>query len=337
MNAEGGSASKKLRLEAPEPFQSFVQSAGENYREWEEADTATVGKGCDVPFLKLSADPFLNYDGEILLWVRDCYRDLKKILETAEPSERFIVMGTSGIGKSYFSVFWICILAARREKVAWKVNDDDFFVLDFSDEASSTGDVKAAKAYGPFGTAERELQEVLGNRKAWLIVDGQYKRKVNCVCHILLPCSAQERNYREFPKGGLVRTLYMPVWEEEEICGYVDGFDKQRNIYSHMRVPDKEMAMQSFKVLGGVPRYVLDSRHTEERELALTDALNEVQRDICLNFLSNDFGLGDERCRCPHEVWIKYRRESPELQETGFCTSIETRISSAPRSLSCSQ
>lgn len=53
-----------------------------------------------------------------------------------------------------------------KEKVAWKVKND-FFVLDFSD-------IKAVKAYGPFGQANPTLQEVLFNPNAWLIIDGEY-------------------------------------------------------------------------------------------------------------------------------------------------------------------
>jgi hypothetical protein len=92
----------------------------------------------------------------------------------------------------------------------------------------------------------------------------------------------------------------MPVWEEEEICGFVDAFDKQRNIYSNMRVPDKRTAMQNFECLGGVPRYVLDSRHTKVREQALEQALDELKKNICLNFIIDDFGQGDKRDAVVH-------------------------------------
>ena len=300
MNAEGGSASKKQRVEPPDHLQSFVQSAGDYYREWEEeyaewerkyrerkeADTASVEKGCDVPdvpFLKLSADPLNNYDGSILLWVRDCYRDLKTILETAAPSASFIVKGTSGIGKSYFSVFWICYLAERKKEVAWKVQNR-FFVPDFSH-------VKAAKAYGPVGADDSGLRKVLYNRDAWLVIDGEFKNDLCYKCHILLPCSAQKENYKEFEKGLRVTTLYMPVWEDEEICGFVDAFDKQRNNYSNMGVPDKGMAIQRFEHLGGVPRYVLDPRHTEPRKRQL---------EVALDFFIEEFDQGDKRDAIVH-------------------------------------
>lgn len=69
VNAEGGSPSKRQRLLASERMRSFVQSAGKYYREWEAADNVRVEKGCDVPLLKLSADPLFNYVGETLLWV----------------------------------------------------------------------------------------------------------------------------------------------------------------------------------------------------------------------------------------------------------------------------
>ena len=80
----------------------------------------------------------------------------------------------------------------------------------------------------------------------------------------------------------------------------MDAFDKQTNNYSKMRMLDKDMAMQRFEHLRGVPRYVLDSRHTEDRKQELAGALKELQKDICLNFVIEDFGQGDKRDAVVH-------------------------------------
>ena len=147
---------------------------------------------------------------------------------------------------------------------------------------------------------------------AWLIIDGAKKGGFTGACHILLSCSAHKDNYHEFSKNINVEVLYLSVWEEQEIRGFLAAFDEHRTRYSHMLVPDRERAMDYFEQLGGVPRYVLCSRQTprrlkelrnalgELRKEELQNALGELRKDTCLAYLSEIFNGGAKKDTLVH-------------------------------------
>ena len=232
----------------------------------------------------VSGDPFSTFPKGFLIWVRECYLDLKEILAGVEVGMRFVLLGTSTIGKSYFSIFWICYWATMKKRVVWKINGD-FYFLDFSNEVSSA-------AYGPYQKTDSVLKEVFEDPHAWLIIDGAQKGGFTCACHILVPCSAQRDNYFEFSKNHNVKLLYVSIWEEEEIREFLAAFDEHRTRYLHMPVPDRERAMDYFEQLGGVPRYVLSSRKAPRRIKDIQNALGELRKDTCLAYLSAIFDGG---------------------------------------------
>ena len=72
-----------------------------------------------------------------MLWIQKSYKDLREILMESNPSERRIVLGTTGIGKSLFTIFWICYLATVKEgKVVWRFAINEFYLLDFNEEVA---------------------------------------------------------------------------------------------------------------------------------------------------------------------------------------------------------
>ena len=173
VSAGEGSPLKRGRVETPQHWQAFVQSAAKHYKEWE--DSADVENDSTMKFLTVSGDPLLNFPKGYLLGIRECYRDLKKILEDSEAGRCFVTLGTSGIGKSCFSVFWVCHLAANKKKVIWKLHKK-FNLLDFSDEA--------AKFDGQLDESDPKIQEVFRDGDAWLILDGGQTGGIDCACHV---------------------------------------------------------------------------------------------------------------------------------------------------------
>ena len=124
--------------------QDYEQTLESYNKVVEKVDTRVAGEKVDAevadvkmhkPFLKLKADPFGNFTDGILLWVCKCYTDMKDIISAATPCRRFTILGTSGIGKSIFSLFWIRYRATLKEKVVWKVGGE-FYLLDFTIEDS---------------------------------------------------------------------------------------------------------------------------------------------------------------------------------------------------------
>lgn len=272
INADGGSTVGRHRLPKSLHLQNFVKSAAMNYRQWEKnsekAEKTADGKEGHKRFLLLSEDPYVNFPGGNLIWVRECYKDLQQTFAKANPGEKFTLLGTAGIGKSFFTVFWVCYLATLKGKVVWKFSSGLCYLLDFSEEVPI--------AYGPFQLLtdfSEELSVVYQDPSAWLIIDGGQPSALECNCHILLACSARKENYKEFSKNQMVSIRYLPVWAKEEIIGFLDEFEGARAVYPNMDVPSREIALGYFEKLGGVPRYVLCAKHTADR-------LDELSREI---------------------------------------------------------
>ncbi|KAG0577285.1 hypothetical protein KC19_5G145100 [Ceratodon purpureus] len=267
---------------AGQAFPLFVQSARRNYLEWERSRKE---------FLEVKEDPFANYSGPFLIWVRKCYVDLKNMLveeEAKELGQRFILLGTAGIGKSFFTIFWVCYLATKKKRIVWKLDNGSCYLLDFSQDAVTE--------QGPVDTLNHPvLVQVVNDVDSWLIIDGGLKTGLQYKCNILLACSAKKENHHEFGKGGRVKFWYLPVWSEDEIKGFCDAFVEHKSEFSAMDVPGKDTALANFKELGGVPRYVLHAGKMVQGRAVLRHALDSVSAVNCLQVYAGLFNpeLGD--------------------------------------------
>lgn len=164
--------------------------------------------------MEVSGDPFVNYRGSFVVWVRKCYIDMIYILVNEEAKQlghrlmgqRSILMGTGGIGKSFFTILWVCYLATRKKRIVWSVVPDLYYLLDFSQEA--------ATVHGPVDALNHVLLQVLNDTDVWLIVDrmnGGRSIGSGCMCNILVTCFAERNNYHGFGDGPHVEIRYLPV------------------------------------------------------------------------------------------------------------------------------
>jgi hypothetical protein len=196
--------------------------------------------------LTVSQDPFGIHNEESVIWIRKCYKDLRDILRKSGPSDRAIVLDTTGIGKSIFTIFWICYLAARKEKVIYRSPNSRFYLLDFSKEV--------AIARGPTtDMLHPDLQSVLNDPSSGLILDGHQKHRLDDACRKLLAYSTNMNNYKEFGKDRKAREWYLPVCTGDEMEKFCDEFEEHRSKFSAMGVPDKQTVLANLKELGGVP------------------------------------------------------------------------------------
>jgi hypothetical protein len=63
-------------------------------------------------------------------------------------------LGTSGTGKSFFTIFWACYLAIKRKRIVWKLASGSCYLPNFSQGAiTAQGSVDTLNHFG--------LQEVL--------------------------------------------------------------------------------------------------------------------------------------------------------------------------------
>ena len=152
----------------------------------------------------MDGDPFGSFDDGFLIFIWKSYKDLKKIFMEAGQGQRYIVLGTTDIGKSLFTIFWICYLATLKKKVVWKLASGRYYLLDFS--------LEVAVARGPVkDDTHPDLQSVFDDRSSWLIIDGKQEAPLGDRCRMLLVCSEKKTNHHEFSKHGKSKTYYLPV------------------------------------------------------------------------------------------------------------------------------
>jgi hypothetical protein len=272
-----------------------LQNAGSPLSERQQRITTIPGvNGVNEKFLRVSRGPFGDLgEKPFLIWIRKCYADLKKVLEETikDPMfRRFVILGTAGIGKSVFTIFWVCYLATTGVKVAWRTHRMQIFILDFSQ--------KVATVSGPFADFNHgAVRSVVEDREAWLILDGDQRDPLAFECHMLLACSIRKRNHHEFLKNvSLTKRFFLPVWTKKEMDQFCDDFSMYRESYGVMDVPVKEKVQANFQELGGVPRYVLKNEGMKLGRALFRSAIEQLSAELCWNLLSGAFveGVSDK-------------------------------------------
>ncbi|XP_024519992.1 uncharacterized protein LOC9631209 [Selaginella moellendorffii] len=202
----------------------------------------------DSKFWILDSDALRNYDKPFLLWKRKAYASLEsKIQERLNNFTSFIVLGTAGIGKSFFGYHWIIRLGQMgQEKALYKVGEVVYIL-----------NLRSRYVEGGYYVNGEIICQMLDDLSMWLVIDGKQETPLPGKCRVLLVCSSNKTNYQEFGKGGLCCMLYMSVWSREEIGKFLDDFEPYRTSYRNMNVVDRKEGLDNFDYLGGVPRYVL--------------------------------------------------------------------------------
>ena len=133
------------------------------------------------------------------------------------------------------------------------------------------------------------MMEVLDDENAWLVIDGIQSESLLWNCHILHVCFLKKDNYHEYAKNLRVKRQYLPVWEKEEVCEFLDEFEQHRSSFKEMQVLVKEEALLYFGKIGGIPRFVQCGRQSEERLTYIVKSMGAVDKDGALEFFIGSF------------------------------------------------
>ncbi|EFJ22113.1 hypothetical protein SELMODRAFT_416939 [Selaginella moellendorffii] len=274
------------------------------------AGVAALVRATDTPdskFWILDSDALGDYRQPFLLWKREAYASLEsQIQDRLDNFTSFIVVGTGGIGKTFFGYHWMIRLGQMgHEKVLYKVGKV-VYVLNF----------RRRCAEGAYHVNDTIICKMLDDRLMWLVIDEKQKTPLPGRCRVLLVPSSREKNYDEFGKGGLCCMLYMSVWSREEIGKFLDDFEPYRASYGSMNVVDREKALDNFDYLGGVPRYLLRATKLDERKARAKaavglDQVHPKRLRFCQEELGNQYkhsaALGRGLCyeRLVHRVLLK--------------------------------
>ncbi|EFJ24853.1 hypothetical protein SELMODRAFT_414335 [Selaginella moellendorffii] len=181
------------------------------------------------------------------VWIHPNYLLLEELIERELEQDRwrcFHVVGTPGIGKSYFALYWLYKLAQRKTRVIHRLDrdggdgDDDrdkWFLYDFSleDPLVWTGPCY----YVPQGW---------DGETAWLIVDGP-SRNVGHIGPTLQCANPNRAGYHNFAKD-FGKICHLEAWSLRELLAC--------NRALELGFSDEELAAR-FGIAGGLPSLVL--------------------------------------------------------------------------------
>ncbi|KAA1080753.1 hypothetical protein PGT21_019414 [Puccinia graminis f. sp. tritici] len=217
-------------------------------RFWKALPEASLVVDGEVEYLELKESYILGDEnlGDRLL-VRPVYKELCEFFK-ANAYNRWVVTGTPGIGKTFFSLYYMWIAARAKKTVVWQ---PPFLPEHLSYLMTSSG-VELV------GTWDSEITDALATSDAVHIVDGKAPklRKV----WTLLVTSPQHNHYHQFLKENNSKLLYMPPWSYEELqtCKAI--------LYPDERILPTTLMDRVFEWYGGVPRYVLARASTEFKQ-----------------------------------------------------------------------
>ena len=231
-------------VDETDPYKSLSTTAsalrGSSFQEMKTLSTPT---GSSAPF------PVVGTYG---LYVREAYEKLYNqiILKFRDsPSKRttskeIVVTGTAGIGKSAFLAYFTIRLLAT-------AGDNDPPIVIFQEKGSSE-----CYVYGGLSTLRcgdiKVFEPFLNLPETWYLVDSSPNPKLGRARTIISASPKTlyaEKNFKDVDKEVAWR-YYMAPWKLEELeqCRIgVEGFN----------VVSKDLLEELFRMIGGVPRYVL--------------------------------------------------------------------------------
>ncbi|PLW32910.1 hypothetical protein PCANC_17104 [Puccinia coronata f. sp. avenae] len=228
------------QAQPPRTIKSNVNEHIERF--WKDLPAAElVGEGegqyLDLKKSYVLGDPKLGHR----LLVRPVYKELGERFDRNSIISQRVVTGTPGVGKTFFSAYYLWVAACRKKTVVWEPFQKR--------QAAQSTYLMTSDGVERVAFGSPQLEEALQNSETVYIVDGQ--PPVLCPAWTLLVTSPHYENYKDLLKQPQSEILYMPPWSYQELqhCKAVLYADEEN-------LPTTLMD-ELFDWFGGVPRYVL--------------------------------------------------------------------------------
>ncbi|EFJ36325.1 hypothetical protein SELMODRAFT_404226 [Selaginella moellendorffii] len=153
----------------------------------------------------------------------------------------FHLVGTPGIGKSYFGHYWLYKQAKLKNKVVWRTKGDNplYLCYDFSLEDPL---VSVSLAY--------VIPPAWVMKSIWLIIDGESRGVAGHYGPLLQCVSPGRRGYHECSKDtGIL--CHLEAWSLEDLKACRDELQ--------LEFSDRDIE-QRYEICGGLPRLILDEQ-----------------------------------------------------------------------------
>ena len=188
-----------------------------------------------------------------MMYVRECYDRIWKILDSdwSQQSSHYLLLGTPGIGKSFFLLFTVYKLLGklREGKKPFKIivqtgaEGACHFLIYMGGRFSSGLQVKEI--------SETDIHNHIADPENYYLIDSSLPHSV-ANARTLLVSYPDPKLYDYYDRHSVVKKLFMPTWSLAE-CQIA-----RKCIYT---LCDDVTFNQNFEKLGGVPRFVLFKPH----------------------------------------------------------------------------
>lgn len=187
------------------------------------------------------------------VYVRDCYQVIESQL--TQQTRKAIIEGTPGIGKSFFHIYLL-----------WKFVREGRRVLCICHPFNIYYDGNGGVFQFSTGNLPPDTDYSFWNDSLWCLFDAKEQNAMSLgqlpypVCRSIIFMSPRRELVNDYKKPPSPLRFYMPPWTKAELKNIAHLFPKSRTWRDR------------FKILGGIPRYVLEDT---------TQAPSEILRATC--------------------------------------------------------
>ena len=221
---------------------------------------------------------FLVFEAEIpstslkSLYTRSSYQIIAANIKPG--INKTIITGTPGIGKSLFLIYFLWKLVKEGKRVLFIYHPDTIYY-------DGQGGVFESTCLPPV------VDHAFWAPDLWCLFDAKDKKEEHLSafpyerCAFILSTSPRREMINDFKKPPPPLIFYMPLWTETELKTIAPGFATVNDW------------LERFKILGGIPRNVLEVTKYEPTKL-LQAACKECNLDDCIKIIGLDSIITDK-------------------------------------------
>ena len=197
-----------------------------------------IATDMDSSFLKFNSIIDINSHNMPGIYIRSSFKRLVEYIEK-EKRRKFLILGDPGIGKTFFSYYFIYYLISQKKSIVYE-NAINNCIYCF--------DAKTNELFKASQSAETDL--ILSNEESWYVIDDlKPSCSIDVKAHTILFTTSNNENFDNYVNFHQVNVYHLPCWTAEELI------ECKRLCFNYLG--DDIVNYLRYK-LGPTPRYVLD-------------------------------------------------------------------------------
>ncbi|KAF0713749.1 Aste57867_4226 [Aphanomyces stellatus] len=225
------------------------------------------------------------------LLVRASYQTIASSIQERGEDGIFktIITGTPGIGKSLFLIYLLWILVKAGKKVLFIYHPN----LIYYDGLGGVFELRELPS---------AIEHSFWDESLWCLFDAKGKNEGHLSaipydsCNVVLSTSPRRDMINDFKKPPVPRVFFMPLWTEPELEQVGPSFPHVLDWHDR------------FKILGGIPRMVLEDSEQEATKI-LEAACKQCELDDCIKIIGLDSTI-TEKSKVVHSL-VHITSEAP--------------------------